>query len=60
MFTYLDNRFAHCFTHLFQCANVCLRHAANQAVALRVKSQPGAFAALIKLLEAPDFRIGGG
>ena len=56
MFTYLDNRFAHCFTHLFQCANVCLRHAANQAVALRVKSQPGAFAALIKLLEAPDFR----
>jgi hypothetical protein len=56
MFTYLDNRFAHCLTHLFQCADVCLRHAANQAVALRVKSQPGAFAALTKLLEAPDFR----
>jgi hypothetical protein len=43
MFTYLDNRFAHCFTHFFQCANVCLRHAANQAVALRVKSQSAAF-----------------
>ena len=54
MFTYLDNRFAQCFTLVFHCANVSLRHAANQAVALRVKSHPGAFAALTKFMEAPD------
>ena len=56
MFTYLDSRFAHNLTLLFHCANVCLRHAANQAVALRVKSQPGAFAALNEIVTAPDFR----
>ena len=56
MFTYLDNRFAQCFTLVFHCANVGLRQAANQAVSLRVKSQPGAFENLKSILEAPDFR----
>ena len=37
-------------------AGCWLWHTANQAVALRVKSQPGAFEALTKLLEAPDFQ----
>ena len=55
LFCYHDCRFAHDLELLFHCANTALRHAANTAVSVTVKSKGSAFEDFKALVNDADF-----
>jgi hypothetical protein len=55
LFCYHDCRFAHDLELLFHCANTVLRHAANTAVSVTVKSKGSAFEDFKALVNDADF-----